>query len=210
MPIRIGPKTIIMILSATCLVTCFIVAATLFSQVTAQMEHMQMLSNNATANLSNIIFGEYDNSTLGIKFQHPKSWPTSTQEIGPITIIKLNTTRQSDMGIIPPVVLFSVGPLPQNGKTLDDVTRINMAEAAKVNNFQLIESNATQLGGIGAKWILYSYSSSDPSVTFPLKSMDIWTVKNGKKYTFSFIDAQREFDRQLPVVNKIIESIKIS
>ena len=44
----------------------------------------------------------------------------------------------------------------------------------------------------------------------PLKSMDIWTIKNGKKYTFSYIDAQRDFDKQLPVVNKILDSIKIN
>lgn len=206
---RMDLKLTIMISGGICLLTGIVVFSASISQAVAQMGQMQMHNSNATAEMRNMVFGGYENSTLGINFQHPKNWPISTQDIGPITVIKLNTTRESDMNTIPPIILLSVGALPQNSKTLDDLTRINMAEAAKTNNFHLIESNATNLGGIGAKKILYLYSSDDPSLTLPLKSMDIWTVKNGKKYTFSYIDVQRDFDKQLPVVNKILDSVKI-
>ncbi len=209
MPERIDRMLIIMISGAICLLAGITVFSPSISPVVAQMGQMQMNNSNTTSAMRNMVFVGYENSTLGINFQHPKDWSILTQETGPVTVIKLNTTRQNDMAVIPPIILFSVGALPENGKTLPDLTRINMAEAAKTNNFHLIESNATNLGGVGAKKILYSYSSDDPSLTFPLKSMDIWTVKNGKKYTFSYIDTQRDFDKQLPLVNKILDSYKI-
>lgn len=208
MPEHIDRRLSVLILGAICILTSIAVSSVSLTQVTAQMKHMQNM--NATADTRTIAFEAYENSSLGIKFQHPKDWPVSTQKIGPTTVIRLNSTRQSDMDIIPPIILVSVEGLPQSDKTLDDLTRTNMAEAAKVNNFHLIESNTTKLGDHVAKKILYSYNSDDPSLTFPLKSMDIWTASNGKKYTFSYIDAQREFAKQLPVVNKILGSIKIN
>lgn len=205
---RIDRKLTKVLLGAICILMSIAVSSGSLTPVTAQMKHMH--NNNATADKPTIAFEAYENSSLGIKFQHPKDWPVSTQKIGPTTVIRLNSTRQTGMDIIPPIILVSVESLPQSGKTLDGLTRTNMAEAAKVNNFHLIESNTTKLGDHVAKKILYSYNSDDPSLTFPLKSMDIWTLSNGKKYTFSYIDAQREFAKQLPIVNKILGSIKIN
>jgi len=203
----IDRKLNIVILGAICIITSIVVTSASLTQAMAQMNHIQ--NNNATANKRTMVSEAYENPSLGIKLQHPKDWSVSTQKLGQTTVIRLNSTRQSDMETIPPIVLVSIAALPQSSKTLDDLTRTNMAEVAKVNNFHLIESNTTKLGDHVAKKILYSYNSDDPSLTFPFKSMDIWTVSNGKKYTFSYIDAQREFVKQLPVVNKILGSIKI-
>jgi len=200
-------KLNIAILGTICTIAFIVVVSASLTQAMAQMNHIQ--NNNATANKRTMVFEPYENPSLGIKLQHPKDWPVSTQKLGQTTVIRLNSTRQSDMETIPPVILVSIEALPQSSKTLDDLTRSNMADAAKLNNFHLIESNTTQLGDHVAKKILYSYSSDDPSLTFPLKSMDIWTVSNGKKYIFSYIDAQHEFVKQLPIVNKILGSIKI-
>lgn len=193
---------------AICILTSVMVISSVsFAKVIAQMEHMH--NNNATIDTGPKAYKMYENSTLGIKLQHPRDWPVSAHKIGPTMVIKFNSTRQSEMDTIPPVVLISIGKLPPGNKTLADLTRINMAEAAKTKGFHLIESNATKLGGLDAKKIIYSYNSYDPSLTFPLNSMDIWTVNNGKKYTFSFIDTQHEFTKQLPTVKKILDSLEI-
>lgn len=198
---------VIVMLGAVCILTSVTTASVPFGQASAQMEHMQ--NSNAATKMRVRVFDVYENPTLGIKFQHPRDWPVLTQKIGQTTVIKLNSTRQSDMDIIPPTISISIGNLPQNGKTLDNLTRVNMAQAANTTGFHLNESNLTKLGGILAKRIIYTYRSDDPVLTLPLTSMDIWTVKDGKKYTFSYIDAQSEFTKQLPIVNKILKSFEI-
>ena len=92
------------------------------------MNHIQ--NNNPTANKRTMVFQPYENLSLGIRPPTSKGWPVSTQKLGRTTVIRLNSTRQSDMETIPPVILISIGALPQSSKTLDDLTRSNMAEAA--------------------------------------------------------------------------------
>jgi hypothetical protein len=207
MRVCIDRMLLITTLAIFILTSMMVISSVSLAKVVAQMEHMQ--NNNATIETGTKAYEIYENSTLGIKLQHPRDWPVSVQEIGPATVIKFNSTRQSEMDTIPPVVLVSIGKLPPGNRTLADLTRINMAEAAKIKGFHLIESNATKLGGLDARKIVYSYSSYDPSLTFPLNSMDIWTVNYGKKYTFSFIDTQHEFTKQLPAVKKILDSLEI-
>ena len=109
---HIDRRLSILILGAICTITSIVLSSASLTQAIAQMNHIQ--NNNATANKRTMVFEPYENPSLGIKFQHPKDWPVSTQKLGQTTVIRLNSTRQSDMETIPPIILVSIGALPQS------------------------------------------------------------------------------------------------
>lgn len=169
------------------------------------MSHIRISQTNATEPVK---FVAYKNPALAIKVQHPIDWTISAREYGDLMLVEFNTTKASHMSILPPTVLITVGKLPTGIKTLDNLTRLNIAEAKKVQNFRIIESNGTTLSGLPAHKITYTYTS-DPSLNIHIMSMDIWTIKYDKRYTFSYLDTQAEFLKELPIIKKIVNSFQI-
>ncbi|HET7389789.1 MAG TPA: DcrB-related protein, partial [Nitrososphaeraceae archaeon] len=111
--------------------------------------------------------------------------------------------------VAPATFTASVETLKKN-ISLDNYTNANLAKAKQsLPHFQLIDSNATILAGIPAHKIVYTFVSPDPAIQIPFKSMNIWTIKQGKAYNISYTQARSQYNKYLEVIEHMINSFRI-
>ena len=77
-----------------------------------------------------------------------------------------------------------------------NVAKINSAEG------QVLESNSTSLAGLPAHEIVIT--------TDVLKSMQVWTIKDNKAYTVTYVAEAEDFQSDLQVAQSMIKSFQIT
>jgi hypothetical protein len=97
--------------------------------------------------------------------------------------------------------------------TLNSLTKQNIDLAnLTLPNFDLVESIKTTFANSPAYKIVYTFI--DPSIKSPtipqFQSMNVWTIKGDKIYTLSYSQPIQEYATYLPVVQQIIDSLKIT
>ena len=82
--------------------------------------------------------------------------------------------------------------------TLEDYTKtqINYTEE------QLLESNTTTLAGLPAHKMVFT--------NLGLKTMQIWTIKDDRVYTITYVAEEEDFQDDLDVAEKMIKSFQIT
>jgi serine/threonine-protein kinase len=66
---------------------------------------------------------------------------------------------------------------------------------------QILESNSTSLAGLPAREIVFT--------NMGLKTMQVWTIKDDKVYTISYIAPEEDFQNDLPIAKRMIESLQV-
>ena len=206
------------ILSAS--VACLLMIGTHSSLGQLQQSDNTATSNSTqTVNLQNITsqqqprsvndteFSTYVSPELGIQIDHPTDWsPIISEYADDVLVLEFNASRSQMMQLLPPTVRISSAPQP-NISNLDQLTDSLLAIASDYPRFSLKENSTQSLGNITAQKVLYTYGSADPSQQFTLEAMDIWTLKDGKRYVISYIAPMSEFSMNLPVVEHMIRTL---
>ena len=206
------------ILSAS--VACLLMIGTHSSLGQLQQSDNTATSNSTqTVNLQNITsqqqprfvndteFSTYVSPELGIQIDHPTDWsPIISEYADDVLVLEFNASRSQMMQLLPPTVRISSAPQP-NISNLDQLTDSLLAIASDYPRFSLKENSTQSLGNITAQKVLYTYGSADPSQQFTLQAMDIWTLKDGKRYVISYIAPMSEFSMNLPVVEHMIRTL---
>lgn len=73
--------------------------------------------------------------------------------------------------------------------------RINSTEG------QILGSNSTVLSGLPAREIVFT--------SMDLRTMQVWTVKDGRVYAISYIAPEEDFQNDLLIAKRMIESFQI-
>jgi hypothetical protein len=216
---RIQVKTLaaIAFLSAGLVYLPIICIQSSFSQV-QQPDSIISGNSTQTINLQNITsqqqprsvneteYATYVSPELGIRIDHPTDWsPIIREPADDVQVLEFNASRTTMMQLLPPTVRISSAPQPDT-KSLSQLTESLLAIAIEYPMFGLKENATDALGNVTAQRVLYTYGSGDPSQQFTLQAMDIWTLKDGKRYVFSYIAPMSEFSMNLPVVEHMIRS----
>lgn len=190
-------------------------------QLFGQQQQNDSSSNNSTQtiNLQNITsqqeprsvneseFATYVSPELGIQIEHPIDWSPIIREFADdVQVLEFNASRSEMMQLLPPTVRISSAPQPDI-QGLDQLTKSLITIASDYPRFDLKENATQALGNVTAQRVLYTYGSGDPSQQFTLQAMDIWTLKDGTRYVFSYIAPLSEFSLNLPVVEHMIGSL---
>ena len=64
-----------------------------------------------------------------------------------------------------------------------------------------MESNSTSLAGLPAREIVFT--------NMGLKTMQVWTIKDDKVYTISYIASEEDFQNDLLIAKRMIESLQV-
>jgi hypothetical protein len=153
------------------------------------------------------VFSTYISPELGIQIDHPTDWsPLIREYADDVLVLEFNASRSEMMQLLPPTVRISSAPQPDIGN-LDQLTNSLLAIASDYPRFSLKENSTQSLGNITAQKVLYTYGTADPSQQFTLQAMDIWTLKDGKRYVISYIAPMSEFSMNLPVVEHMIRTL---
>ena len=106
-----------------------------------------------------------------------------------------------------------VESLPFQNQTLDQLTtrQINLT-AQQFPAQKILQSNATVIGNnYSAHKLLFTFPEepSDPKGT-NLKELQLWMTNNSRAYILSYFTTNDSFDIYLPVIQKMIESFRIT
>jgi hypothetical protein len=211
-------------LAAVALLFASITCSTIFcSQLSLgqlqQPDNGKSSNSTQTINLQNITsqqkplsvneteFATYVSPVLGIQIDHPTNWSPIVREYADnVQVLEFNASRSEMMQLLPPTVRISAAPQPDI-QSLSQLTESLLAVASDYPRFNLRENGTDTLGNVTAQKILYTYGSGDPSQQFTLQALDIWALKDGKRYVFSYIAPTSEFSLNLPVAERMIRSL---
>jgi hypothetical protein len=140
-------------------------------------------------------FTTYENPKFGIRVQYPSDW-------GRLDLSFLGASADIDFYPLDDTsgakdVRIQVKQLPLQNMTLNEYTdtQINSTEG------QILESNVTTLGNLPAHEIVFT--------NIGLKTLQVWTLKDDNVYTITYVAEEGEYENDLGIAQRIIESFGI-
>ena len=158
---------------------------------------VSLTGQQTTVAQTNSKFVTYDNPTFGVRIQYPSDWGrldlSFLQQSADIDFYPLADTSLAKN------VKIQVNNLPSRNMTLEEYTnsQINPLEE------RLLESNTTTLAGIPGYEIVFTSLQG-------LKTMQVWTIKNDKAYIISYVAQEEDYEKELQVAKKMIDSFEIT
>jgi hypothetical protein len=140
-------------------------------------------------------FTTYENPKFGIRVQYPSDW-------GRLDLSFLGASADIDFYPLDDTsgtkdVRIQVKALPLQNMTLEQYTntQINSTKG------QILESNATTLGNLPAHEIVFT--------NIGLKTLQVWTLKDDKVYTITYVAEEDDYENDLQIAQRIIESFGV-
>ena len=159
-------------------------------------------------NTSNFV--SYQDATLGIKFQYPENWKKILHYSANNSRIEFISPLQSQFEIFPPSFVVSVSNTTDN-LTLDRLSKTVIEKGRQsMMDFNLLQSNITEVGGIPAQKLIYTFISSDPSLQLHFQTMDILIIKSDRLYTISYTESRAQYANFLSTIEQIVHSFEIA
>jgi len=147
------------------------------------------------AQTSQADFTTYENPKFGIIVQYPSDW-------GRLDLSFLGASADIDFYPLDDTsgtkdVRIQVKALPLQNVTLEQYTntQINSTQG------QILESNATSLGNLPAHEIVFT--------NIGLKTLQVWTLKDDKVYTITYVAEEDDYEKDLQIAQRIIESFGV-
>jgi hypothetical protein len=140
----------------------------------------------------------YNNPNLGFSLEYPSDW----QKEESLSF----TSPQGGVGDRAPEVINVVTEvLPSSDFSLDSYTDAAMGQVESFENFQLLNSSSTTLGGLPAHMIVYTFTDE----LTPLQNLQAWTVKDGIAYVITYGGVPEEFESSLPAFQSVMDSFSL-
>lgn len=154
----------------------------------------------------------YENRFNGISMLYPKTWQASTSGTFYPDLIKFYAPLQNITDFLPAQVSIGVSKYENNGITLPQYSNLtlvllNISQGQKQLN--ITNSNPTNIAGNPGYRVIYSMAPTTNS-TIELRTLEIWTVLNSKVYLISYTADTTKFNKYLPQVNQMLNSLRIS
>jgi hypothetical protein len=154
----------------------------------------QLSTNNTTAA-----------SSAGLRIAYPQGWIAN--DLGNGTV-RFSTPLRTDLMRFT-VNVVNIPPSLQN-MTLDNIVELNLNSLKQqLSNFSLVETNATTLSveNQTAHKIVYTNTNKDPNFPLGFKTMQIFAIKDGQIVTISYVSEQSQYQRFLPTIERMLDSI---
>ncbi|HJY15972.1 MAG TPA: PsbP-related protein [Nitrososphaeraceae archaeon] len=140
-------------------------------------------------------FTTYENPKFGIRVQYPSDW-------GRLDLSFLGASADIDFYPLDDTsgtkdVRIQVKALPLQNMTLEQYTNIQINSVEG----QILESNGTTLGNLPAHEIVFT--------NIGLKTMQVWTLKDDKVYTITYVAEEDDYENDLQIAQRIIESFGV-
>jgi eukaryotic-like serine/threonine-protein kinase len=156
-----------------------------------------MNQNTAKAQINETIFVPYSNPTFGIRIQYPGDWGRLDLSFLQNDSADINFYPLDDPSGSLGVRIQVDSPLRSQNMTLDEYTSM------KINSIedQIIESSSTTLANLPAHVTVIGNSV--------LKTMQVWALKGDRVFTITYQAEEEDFQNDLPIAEKMIESFEI-
>jgi serine/threonine-protein kinase len=150
----------------------------------------------AQTNDDNNTFRIYENPTYGIQIQYPSDWGrldlSFLQDSADIDFYPLSDTSLAKN------VKLQVKNLPFHNMTLKEYTNSQINPTEEI----LLESSTTTLADIPGYKIVFTNIEG-------LKTMQVWTIKDDKAYIITYVAQEEDYEKDLQIAQKMIDSFEI-
>ena len=160
-------------------------------------------------------FLTYNNPTYKIKMQYPPDWTVSTNTLQTYSgVVAFYSPLQSLTDVLPAELSLSITTYSK-GVSLDEYTKTTLA-ALDQQGIKVSESNAFTLAGKPGHRIVFSppppqppqnNNQGDPQVSISI--MQAWTTIGSKVYLISYSAEESKFQKYLPTVERMLNSLQI-
>jgi hypothetical protein len=141
----------------------------------------------------------YNNPNLGFSLEYPSDWQKDES-------LSFTTPQGGTSDRSPEVINVVTEVLPSSNFSLDSYTDAAMSQVESFENFQLLNSSSTTLGGLPAHMIVYTFTDD----LTPLQNLQTWTVKDGVAYIITYGGVPEEFDSSLSALQSIMDSFRLA
>lgn len=190
------------------LVVVITMSAFSFQYSPLQQQHM-MIQQKALAQQSaapNSL--TYENPVYGIKMQYPADWTVSTTGFRSYTdIVGFYSPLQNLTDVLPAQVSLSIMTYSHN-VSLDEYTNMTLTDIEQ-QGLQVNESDAFTLAGNPGHRIIFSPPPPPQTTPITFSVMQVWTTINDKIYLLSYNAEGSEFQKNLPVVEQMLNSLQV-
>ena len=175
-------------------------SAAIAQPLTAPSESMNMsMTGNQTIGSSAATgLVPYNNPNLGFSLEYPSDW----QKVETLSF----TSPQGGVGNRAPEVINVVTEvLPSSNFSLDSYTEAAIDQVQSFDNFQLLNSSSTTIGGLPGHMIVYAFTDGQT----PLQNLQAWTVKDGIAYIITYGGVPEEFVSSLSSIQGVLDSFRL-
>jgi eukaryotic-like serine/threonine-protein kinase len=172
------------------------------------------ISNSLPSNIGNVTLKTYENPGFGLSIQYPSSWagmqlradPFAQTNTSIVSIFEAPRENQSDP-YRENLIINVQGPLADT-ISLEEYTQNSLnAFSTMSDTIMVLESSPSTLSGLPAHEIIYSSSLENLN----LKKMQIFTIVNDNTaYVVTFGAEESQFNKYIPVIMKMVNSIRIN
>ena len=151
-------------------------------------------------------FLTYSNPSDGIKIKYPVDW-VKEDLLGGISYYFHPQNRDDTNSYYAEGLMITLGIFDDSQLTLEEYTKKTI-DIYKSDNpdWVIIDSSKATLAGSPAHKFVVTYKDGD----FNVKSMFIWTIKNGKPYIIAYTAEQDKYVALLRTAQEMINSLKIT
>ncbi|BAY18166.1 TPR repeat-containing serine/threonine protein kinase [Anabaenopsis circularis NIES-21] len=140
----------------------------------------------------------------GVKINYPENWSVqATPNAVTQDIVTFLSPKQSDADQFPEILTIRVEPL---SSTLDESKDLFIREVKNtIDDAQIESSHETTLANKRANQLVFTGKSD----TGRLKSLQVWTLQNDNAYIITYTANLEDYQKFLPIVEKMIQSFVI-
>ncbi len=183
------------------------------------------ISAFAQTNGEYVTFGK---SIYGVSIKHPTDWhvdegsdrSTRDDRVGYDIIASLcpnSTLEYPDKEVLPDFVqcprvnevMLSTGNLPKNTTIDEYVSYVEASEKFSVTDYKRENLSDTTIAGLPAKILTYSYFDEYKGQDEFIKAIQVVALSGDKSYEIKYESPRLQFDDLFPIVQRMIDSIKI-
>jgi hypothetical protein len=204
----------LMVTRTVSLAVAVIVFSSLIFQYTSLHQAMmpQKVSAQPATTTTTTNFLTYNNPTYKIKMQYPPDWTVSTNTLRTFSGVAAFYSPLQDLSdILPAEVSLSVTTYSK-GVPLDEYTKTTLA-ALDQQGIKVSNSKAFTLAGKPGHRIVFSppepqnNNQVNPPITISV--MQAWTTIGSKVYLISYSAEESKFQKYLPTVERMLNSLQI-
>ena len=147
----------------------------------------------------------YENKEAGVKLKYPADWIKA--ENLPGTLVGFGVPKEkANLKMVENVLLTVDNNLPAEAATLEKYTKMYEEQRQKdAIAPRLLESKKTKLGGLPAQSIVCAGKQKGMDIKF----WQIWTVKDGKAYLFTYGASKETYPKFLKEAERIVASFTL-
>ncbi|QLE59332.1 serine/threonine-protein kinase [Nostoc sp. TCL26-01] len=149
-------------------------------------------------------FLNYENSSKGIKLRYPQNWQRQDIEnVFTQELVTFLSPKENDADKFTEKLTVNVGDF---AGTLDESKDLFIKEIKNtLTDANVISTTTATMANKQAYQLVYTGKNGDVSV----KNLQIWTLKNDKAYVITYTANVEDYDKFLPIAEKMIQSLEI-